>query len=79
VSTDGWIEWHFGALSDLMCSPFRWALGVFIFCLLAGEAPFGSVRDSELEIFERITKRELHFPDDFSTPAKDLIDKVRLT
>ncbi|GAQ83023.1 AGC (cAMP-dependent, cGMP-dependent and protein kinase C) kinase family protein [Klebsormidium nitens] len=53
-----------------------WALGVLIFCLLAGEAPFGNVRDSELAIFERITKRELHFPDHFSSEAKDLIDKL---
>lgn len=50
---------------------------MLIFCLLAGEAPFGNDGDSELAIFERITKRELHFPDQFSSAAKDLIDKVR--
>jgi len=47
-----------------------------MYFMLQTELPFGSWRDSELEIFGRIARRQLSFPPSFSPETRDLIDKV---
>ncbi|KAG0616355.1 hypothetical protein M758_5G108200 [Ceratodon purpureus] len=53
-----------------------WAVGVLMYFMLQTELPFGSWRDNEVEVFGRITHRQLTFPSSFSPEAKDLIDKL---
>ncbi|GBG92886.1 hypothetical protein CBR_g57644 [Chara braunii] len=56
-----------------------WALGVMIYRLLHGEGPFASSRDNDLEIFNRITRRQLKYPKNFSKILIDLIEKLLAT
>ncbi|KAM5547617.1 protein phosphatase 2C and cyclic nucleotide-binding/kinase domain-containing protein [Rosa sericea] len=53
-----------------------WALGVLIYFMLQGELPFGSWRESELDIFAKIAKGQLNLPQTFSPGVVDLITKL---
>lgn len=82
-----WNQFHFISLKDTwnwyqfskhlqIVTWCRWALGVLVYYMLQGELPFGSWRESELEIFGKIINRHMTFPSSFSFDAMDLIDKV---
>ncbi len=45
------------------------------FTLLTGEGPFGSWKDSELQLYTRISRRQFQIPSGLGL-AIDLIDKV---
>ncbi|XP_049860843.1 3-phosphoinositide-dependent protein kinase 1-like isoform X1 [Schistocerca gregaria] len=51
-----------------------WALGCIIYQMVAGLPPFRSM--SEHLIFQKIVKLEYVFPDGFSAPARDLVEKL---
>lgn len=51
-----------------------WALGCTLYQMLSGTSPFKDA--SEWLIFQRIIARDLRFPDFFSEPATDLIDRL---
>ncbi|KQK10828.1 3-phosphoinositide-dependent protein kinase 2 [Brachypodium distachyon] len=51
-----------------------WALGCTLFQMLSGSSPFKDA--SEWLIFQRITARDLRFPQYFSDEARDLVDKL---
>ncbi|CAK7337456.1 unnamed protein product [Dovyalis caffra] len=53
-----------------------WALGVLIYFMLQGEKPFGSWRESELDIYAKIVKRQLNLPSNFSPEAIELITQL---
>ncbi|XP_024528984.1 protein phosphatase 2C and cyclic nucleotide-binding/kinase domain-containing protein isoform X1 [Selaginella moellendorffii] len=53
-----------------------WALGVLLYYMVQNELPFGSWRDSELDIYSKIAGRQLVFPSTFSGELVDLIDKL---
>ena len=46
-----------------------------MYTLLTGEGPFGTWKDSELQLYTRISKRQFQVPSGFGSAA-DLIDKV---
>ena len=56
--------------------PRRWALGALIFTLIVGDCPFGSWKDSELQVYTRIARRDFAMPEDISPEAADIIEKV---
>lgn len=56
-----------------------WALGVLIYMMLNGEGPFGSWKDSELQVYTRIARRNFVYPDTFSPHAISLIDQLLTT
>lgn len=51
-----------------------WALGIFIFELLAGFTPFHG--KSDLVTYDQILEGVFYFPSFFSTEAKDIIDRL---
>ncbi|CAH2325502.1 serine threonine- kinase 33 isoform X1 [Pelobates cultripes] len=55
-----------------------WSVGVIMYMLLCGNAPF--IANSEVELFEQIRKGELDFSDDVwhtvSTAAKDVLQRL---
>lgn len=51
---------------------------MLVYFMLQNQLPFGSWRDSELDIFAKISGRQLSFPSNFSSEVVDLIDKVSL-
>ncbi|XP_047342590.1 3-phosphoinositide-dependent protein kinase 2-like [Impatiens glandulifera] len=51
-----------------------WALGCTLYQMLSGTSPFKAA--SEWLIFQRITARDIKFPDYFSVEARDLIDQL---
>ena len=51
-----------------------WGLGILCYELLVGHPPFEA--RSAQETYEKITKIDLHFPDQVSLEARDLISKV---
>lgn len=51
-----------------------WALGILIFEMLAGYAPFS--HDNTFEIYQLILRGRVEFPDHFDPYAKDLIKKL---
>ncbi|GBF94960.1 3-phosphoinositide dependent kinase [Raphidocelis subcapitata] len=51
-----------------------WALGCIIYQMLAGRPPFKAA--SEYLTFQRITARDLEFPEDFDPTARHLIDAL---
>ncbi|KAL5768782.1 hypothetical protein ACOSP7_015327 [Xanthoceras sorbifolium] len=53
-----------------------WALGVLIYFMLQGEMPFGSWRESEIDIVAKIAKGQLSLPQTLSPEAVDLISKL---
>ncbi|XP_044464184.1 protein phosphatase 2C and cyclic nucleotide-binding/kinase domain-containing protein-like [Mangifera indica] len=53
-----------------------WALGVLIYFMLQGEMPFGSWRESEVDIVAKIAKGQLNLPQTLSPEAVDLITKL---
>ncbi|GLJ40758.1 hypothetical protein SUGI_0842740 [Cryptomeria japonica] len=53
-----------------------WALGVLIYFMLQNELPFGSWRESDLDIFAKIAKGQLMFPSHFSVEVIDLLKKL---
>lgn len=53
-----------------------WALGVLVYMMLVGEGPFGSWRDSELQVYTRIAQRQLHLPRTLPREASDLVEKL---
>ena len=59
---------------SLMYSSDLWALGVIIYLLLSGKAPFKGA--TTFQTFELIKKRDFSFPEYFSDAAKDIIDKL---
>ena len=54
-----------------------WNLGVLLFEMLAGEAPFRS--KSQTELFNKIKACKIGFPKNFSLSAKDLVRKLLKT
>jgi len=60
----------------LCCLAARWALGVLIYTMLQGEGPFGSWKDSELQVYTRIARRSMQYPDHFSAEVVSLVDQV---
>lgn len=53
-----------------------WALGVLIYFMLQNELPFGSWRDSELDIFAKVARGQLSLPDGLSPEVSDLLNKL---
>lgn len=53
-----------------------WSFGVLIYVLLQGSAPFGSPKDSEMQLYSAILQRRLTFPSHFSSDVVDLIEKL---
>ncbi|MCO5609029.1 hypothetical protein L7F22_063250 [Adiantum nelumboides] len=53
-----------------------WALGVLIYFMLQNELPFGSWRDSELDIFAKVARGQLLIPDGLSPEVSDLLSKL---
>lgn len=53
-----------------------WAVGVLIYFMLQNELPFGSWRDSELDIFARVARGQLMIPDGLSPEVSDLLTKL---
>uniref|UniRef100_A0A0C9RNT7 protein-serine/threonine phosphatase n=1 Tax=Wollemia nobilis TaxID=56998 RepID=A0A0C9RNT7_9CONI len=53
-----------------------WALGVLIYFMLQNELPFGSWRESDLDIFAKIARGRLMFPSHFSVEVIDLLKKL---
>ncbi|XP_044471671.1 protein phosphatase 2C and cyclic nucleotide-binding/kinase domain-containing protein-like isoform X2 [Mangifera indica] len=53
-----------------------WALGVLIYFMLQGEMPFGSWRESEIDILAKIAKGQLNLPRTLCPEAVDLITKL---
>ncbi|KAK2645603.1 hypothetical protein Ddye_020798 [Dipteronia dyeriana] len=53
-----------------------WALGVLIYFMLQGEMPFGSWRESEIDIVAKIAKGQLNLPETLSPEAVDLVAKL---
>lgn len=53
-----------------------WAVGVLIYYMLQNELPFGTWRESELDIFARVARRQLVFPVNFSPEVNDLLNKL---
>lgn len=53
-----------------------WALGVLIYFMLQGEMPFGSWRESEIDIVAKIAKGQLSLPQNLSPEAVDLLTKL---
>lgn len=51
-----------------------WSLGVLLFELLAGHAPFSGINQEEL--FNNIRKLKINWPSDFPPLAKNLITKI---
>lgn len=51
-------------------------MGVLIYFMLQGEMPFGSWRESEIDIVAKIAKGQLNLPQTLSPEAVDLITKV---
>ena len=50
----------------------RWAVGVLIFEMRCGHSPFES--KSQMEMFKKITKRDLVLPKEFEPELQSLID-----
>ena len=53
-----------------------WGLGVLIFYLLAGHAPFSEEQDEEVKIYSKISQRRFVYPSTFDRNTRDLIDKL---
>eukprot|EP00250_Pteridium_aquilinum_P021488 c25141_g1_i1 orf=448-3657(+) len=53
-----------------------WAVGVLIYFMLQNELPFGSWRDSELDIFAKVARGQLLIPDGLSPEVSDLLNKL---
>jgi MAP/microtubule affinity-regulating kinase len=51
-----------------------WALGVLLFALLCGKFPFRGKDDKEL--YKKICKAELDFPDHLSVPTRNFLTKI---
>ena len=51
-----------------------WALGVMIYEFLAGVPPFNA--DTPEDIFDRILRRDIVWPDEFDDVTRDIIDKL---
>ena len=51
-----------------------WALGCIIYQLRVGQVPFNGQFD--YEVFEKITKRQLNFPNNIEKEAVDIIDQL---
>lgn len=49
---------------------------MLIYFMLQNELPFGSWRESDLDIFAKIAKGQLMFPSHFSVEVIDLLKKV---
>ena len=56
---------------------YRWALGVLIYFMLRNELPFGSWRESELDIFAKVAGGQFLVPDGLSPAVSDLLSKVK--
>lgn len=53
-----------------------WAVGVLIYFMLQNELPFGSWRDSELDIFAKVAGGQLLIPDGLGPEVSDLLNKL---
>lgn len=53
-------------------------MGVLIYFMLQNELPFGSWRDSELDIFAKVAGGQLLIPDGLGPEVSDLLNKVKL-
>lgn len=53
-----------------------WAVGVLIYFMLQNDLPFGSWRDSELDIFAKVARGQLVIPDGLSPEVSDLLNKL---
>jgi 3-phosphoinositide dependent protein kinase-1 len=51
-----------------------WALGCIIYQMRVGNVPFNG--QHEQEVFQKITDRQLQFPNDLEPEAIDLIDQL---
>ena len=51
-----------------------WALGVMVYEFLAGVPPFNA--ETPEDIFDRILRRDIVWPDDMDPAARDLIDRL---
>lgn len=50
---------------------------MLVYAMLQGEGPFGLWKDSELQVYTRIARRSMDYPDHFSAEAVSLVDQVR--
>jgi|APCry1669190327_1035288.scaffolds.fasta_scaffold191292_1 serine/threonine protein kinase len=68
-------------LNGSLGAPFNdlWSLGVIIYQILAGEAPwkrFHGDNTTEYMIYQYIRERRIEFPNNMPLEAVDLIDKL---
>jgi serine/threonine protein kinase len=55
-----------------------WSFGCLLFCLVAGECPFGKHDDTRYEVYLRVMKSKYKIPRSFSSPLKKMMKAMFL-